>query len=66
MYTATMKTELTMADFRAHLKDYFDRAQLGETFTLRGGAIHLSSDSDCREHVELNGEESEMAGKPAG
>ena len=58
-------TELTVRDLRANLKHYLDRAALGETFTLRGSSLHLSSDESCAEHVALDREEAQLTAEAA-
>lgn len=44
-------SELTIRDFRAHLKEYLDRVDEGEVFTLRGGSVHIAAAESCGDHI---------------
>jgi len=43
--------ELSIRDFRANLKDYLDRVEEGEVFTLRDGAIHIAHNESCGDNI---------------
>ena len=50
MYTRSV-TEITTRDFRANIKEYLDRVEAGEIFTVRDGAIHIAANASCQEHL---------------